>query len=147
MTKIDGAGMTNRFDPADRTSIEADSACHETGLKSLIRQADTASGSIRAIAHQTAGGSLPAPDVYELLGSLKGIGSTLPQVLQQLAQGLERSLVKYEVTEDEGLDPQDSVTAAKVHLILAARFVEQFGDELDRTQRAISGQGYRSERQ
>lgn len=46
---------------------------------------------IRAINYIIGTGSLLGPLVYQILGSLKGVGHLLPQALNQLAAGLGRS--------------------------------------------------------
>ena len=66
--------------------------------------ADEAYEAIRAINHRTMWARLPAPVVYSILGSLKGVGYLLPQALTQLASGLGRSLDEDLVSEDDDRD-------------------------------------------
>ncbi|WP_198414113.1 hypothetical protein [Cryobacterium adonitolivorans] len=110
-----------------------------------IQYADQANESIRDLTHATMlPAQLPAPLVYEVLGNLKGVGSRLPQALQQLAKGLGRSIDQYDVYEDDASDPVQSIATATDHLTRAAQLADQLGDELAKAQAAISRQGYRT---
>lgn len=108
-----------------------------------VQEANTAYDAVRAIAHLTRA-THPAPDVYGILGNLKNFGSFLPQISEQLAQGLVKSLEEYDVTEYEGKDPAASVALAGEHLARAAKLAQQMGEELAMAQNAIAGQGYRT---
>ncbi|MFF5794502.1 hypothetical protein ACFY5D_20865 [Paeniglutamicibacter sp. NPDC012692] len=108
-----------------------------------VQEADNACEALRAMAHLTRA-THPAPEVYRILGNLKNFGSFLPQISDQLAQGLTRSLQEYDVTEDEGKDPAASVALAGEHLARAAKLAAQMGEELAKAQNAIAGQGYRT---
>lgn len=117
----------------DRTSIELD--------------AQTAYEAIRSINHATifSGDGIPAPVVYRVLGFLQSAGGYgLAQALGQLARGLERSLATYDVCEDDGRDPVDSVAHAVNALTDAAELLQRVGPLLDDAQAAISRQGYRT---
>ena len=111
----------------------------------LVQLADAAQEAIRAINHLTLGSHTPAPVVYDALGNLKGIGTRLPQALTQLAAGLGRSLDAYDVYEDEGRDPVQSVATATDHRTRAAGLAVELGQELEKAQAAISGQGFRGD--
>nr|WP_176705794.1 hypothetical protein [Arthrobacter sp.]AXV46374.1 hypothetical protein pA40H2_p17 [Arthrobacter sp.] len=108
-----------------------------------VQEADTAYDALRALAHLTRA-THPAPDVYGILGNLKNLGSFLPQISEQLAQGLVKSLEEYDVYEYEGKDPAASVALAGEHLARAAKLAAQMGEELAQAQNAINGQGYRT---
>lgn len=108
-----------------------------------VQEADTAYDALRALAHLTRT-THPAPDVYQILGNLKNLGSFLPQISEQLAHGLVKSLEEYDVTEYEGKDPAASVALAGEHLARAAQLARQMGEELAKAQNAIAGQGYRT---
>lgn len=108
-----------------------------------VQEADNAYDALRAIAHLTRA-THPAPEVYRILGNLKNLGSFLPQISTQLAQGLVKSLEEYDVTEYEGKDPATSVALAGEHLARAAQLAAQMGEELAKAQNAIAGQGYRT---
>lgn len=108
-----------------------------------VQEADTAYDALRAMAHLTRA-THPAPEVYRILGNLKNFGNFLPQISEQLAQGLVKSLEEYDVTEYEGKDPAASVATAGEHLARAAELAEQLGEELAKAQEAIAGQGYRT---
>lgn len=115
-------------------------------IPSVVQRADDAYEAIRSINHETMWAKLPAPTVYSVLGNLKGVGHGLPQALGQLAQGLGRSLDEYDVYdvyEDDGRDPVQSVATATDHLRRAAELAAQLGVELEYAQTAISRHGYR----
>ena len=121
---------------SDRTSIELD--------------AQEAYEAIRSINHATifTGDGIPAPVVYRVLGfpqSAAGYG--MAQALGQLARGLERSLSTFDVYEDDGRDPADSVAHAVNALTDAADLLQHVGPLLDNAQAAISRQGYRTQGQ
>lgn len=113
-------------------------------IPDVARHASEARESIRAINHTTPA-VLPAPFVYDVLGELKGVGNMLPQALTQIAAGLGRSLDEFDMYEDDGSDPAQSVAIARGHLKRAAELASQFGDELEAAQSAISRQGYRGQ--
>jgi hypothetical protein len=110
---------------------------------SPIMFADDAYDAIRAINHSTIWAKLPAPVVYDILASLKGVGHLLPQALNQLASGLGRSLDEYVVYEDDDRDPVKSVAEAADHLTRVVELAAALGEELERAQCAIAHQGYR----
>lgn len=68
----------------------------------------------------------------------------MAQALGQLARGLERSLSTYDVCDDDGRDPVDSVTHAVNALSGAVELLNWVGPLLDQAQAAISRQGYRT---
>lgn len=113
----------------------------------VVTRAEGAYEAIRALNHLTSylPKGVPAPTVYEILGNLKGVGHMLPQTFNQLAAGLGKSLNAYEVYEDDGRDPVQSVAAATDHLTRAAQLAAQVGQELEQAQSTISRQGYRDE--
>ncbi|MDR6623635.1 hypothetical protein [Sinomonas atrocyanea] len=62
----------------------------------VVQEADAIYESVRTICHHSE--TQPAPTVYRVLGNLKGAaGPMLAQALNQLADGLVRSLDEYEV--------------------------------------------------
>ena len=99
------------------------------------------SESVRALNHLTRDQSVPAPEVYELLGDLALAANMLPQLMAQLAAGLAGSLEDYDVY-DSARDPQVSVSTAREHLEAAAVCAAHVGDALDRARAAIADQGY-----
>jgi hypothetical protein len=111
----------------------------------VVREADAIYESVRTINHLTIRDFVaPAPTVYGVLGNLKGAtGDMLAQALTQLAAGLERSLDEYDVYEDDGRNPSESVASAAGHMRAAAGLAEQIGKHLADAQNAIAGQGYR----
>jgi hypothetical protein len=109
-----------------------------------VQHAHAASDAIRELNHVTVGAKIPATLLYEVLGDLKNVGHRLPQALSQLAAGLGRSLDEYDVYEDTGADPVQSIAVATDHLTRAAQLAHELGVELDLAQGAISGQGFRN---
>jgi hypothetical protein len=102
--------------------------------------ADEAYEAIRAINHATMTTSYPAPAVYRVLGNLSSLG--LDQALRQLGEGLERSLTLYDVREDDGSDPADSVAGAVLLLTEARQHAVSMCRLLGLAQIVINGQGY-----
>lgn len=112
----------------------------------LAEYAEEVYQATRSMCHEPAG-ALPAPTLYEILGSLYAGAHALPQALDQMAYGLKRSLTEYEVTEyDEGKNPTESVLKATGHLSRAGELAAELGRELEAAQLAINGQGYSSRR-
>lgn len=109
----------------------------------VVGEADAVYEAVRTICHHSE--TYPAPTVYRVLGNLKGaVGPMLAQALEQLAVGLERSLTEFDVYEDDGRDPMESVAAAAQHMRAAATLADQIGNHLAEAQTAIAGQGYRA---
>ena len=100
--------------------------------------------SIRAINHLTSGPEpVPAPTLYRVLGDLKMVGHLLPQGLEQLSNGLERSLQELDVY-DRRSDPAESVAEAQYCLRAAMIAAARVGHWLEKAQTAIAEQGYRT---
>jgi hypothetical protein len=110
-----------------------------------LTDAETAYEAIRAINHATIwGGGIPAPTIYAVLGNLKtALGYGAKQTLNQLGERLVDSLYDFDVIEDDGRSPAESVAAAVDHMRMAARLAEQIGEHLSAAQSAIAGQGHR----
>lgn len=107
--------------------------------------ADQVYENVREIARRTNGPSIPAPQVYVLVGNLKSAGGyTVAEVYKNLAAGLVRSLSTHEVYDDRGADVQQSVETAVVALHEAAVKAHEVGVLLDVAQSAIASQGYRT---
>ena len=100
--------------------------------------------SIRAINHLTNTGlSIPAPVVYRVLGDLKMAVGALPQALEQMGDGLKRSLESptIEVTDSKG-DPRTSVAEARRRFAQATEHLQRARIALEQAQVAINSQGY-----
>lgn len=118
-----------------------------TDRTSIERDAEAAYEAIRSINHTTifTGDGIPAPVAYRVLSFLQsGGGYGLAQAIGQFACGLERSLSTFDVCEDDGRDPADSIAHAVNALTDAAALLQRVGPLLDAAQAAISRQGYRS---
>jgi len=113
----------------------------------IARNADFAYYSIRAIRHDTATPHpIPAPVVYEVLGSLKQLGYTLDQALGQIGTGLAASLDApglYEVYEADGSDPAESVAKARAALNIACSAADDLATAIEYAQGLLTWQGYR----
>jgi hypothetical protein len=107
-----------------------------------IHHSEKAFEAIRAVNHRTLGATIPAPIAYDILSNLTGLGRGLPQALTQLATGLQRSLQDYDVHNDIGTDPAETIRIAMTHLAGAAALADQLERELAHAQTAISIQGY-----
>lgn len=71
------------------------------------------------------------------------IGHALPQALEQMAAGLQRSLGAFAVYDD-ARDPAASVAQASNLLKAAAQAANRMGEVLEQAQSVIAQQGYRS---
>ncbi len=117
-----------------------------TDTHTIGEHADTAYEAVRAINHATITTVHPAPDVYDVLGSLNQVGHGLSQACTQLARSLVRSLDLYDVYEDNGADPALSVLTAEQHLARASALAHQLGTHLSHAQVAINRQGHHGRR-
>lgn len=108
----------------------------------IVREADEAYESVRAINHATIdANSIPAPVVYDFLGNIKtAAGHGISQALGQVAAGLLRSLDTRDVYGDNG-DPTDNAAAAAL-MHEGAGLATQIGTPLEEAQSRISRQGY-----
>jgi len=111
------------------------------------RNADLAYYAIRAINHDTITGQpIPAPVVYEVLGSLKQLGYALNRAVAQIGAGLAASLEApgvYEVYEADGSDPAESVTNARAALHIASSAADDLATAVEHAQGLLTWQGYR----
>ena len=107
--------------------------------------ADLANESIRAMNHITSspgsGGAIPAPTAYRVLGNLSALAEKLPQLFEQLRNGLAASLDVLDVY-DTKQDPRLSVLEAGEQLQAAALHAQRLADVLGKAQTAIAWQGY-----
>lgn len=112
--------------------------------KNLIEQATgDAYDAMRAACHAVQGQSISAPVAYEVLGGLQGAGGyVLAQVLQQLSQGLQRSLTDpgLIIGEDDGSNPAPAVNRARHLLDQGAALAVDLADVLSEAQAALSTQ-------
>jgi len=108
----------------------------------IVRLADDAHEAMRELAHLTLRGAVPAPVLYEVLGSLKRLGPGLNQALAQLGDALAQSPAAYRVYEDDGADPHASITACRAALTAATAHAAHLGDLLEAAQQRIARQGY-----
>lgn len=117
---------------------------HVSCADEVARLADSAAEAVRAINHATiAGPPLPAPGVYDVLGSLDRLGHGLAQATRQLAGRLTASAEAFDLYEDDGNDPVAQIGAASVALIEAADHARRLGLAVGAAQSAIARQGYR----
>ena len=110
----------------------------------VVEHAAAAAEAIRAIAHLTRGGPMPAPLVYEILGHLAEAAHALPQALDQITTVLGDSALTHDLTDAPGREPAFSIIEAGTHLRDAAHRAEKLADALDAARTAIADQGYRT---
>lgn len=88
-------------------------------------------------------GNCPAPIAYSILGNLKNSsGHMLEHVLDKLVDGLEQSLIDFDVY-DTKREAAVSVATAKLHLERAAGYSKLIAQNLEAAQTAINSQGWR----
>ena len=127
-------------------SLELDRVLDDLAA-ALCAHSEDAYKSLRRLNHLTvATPTVPAPVLYDALGSLKQLGPALRQALDQLATGLARSVGEYDVYEDDDSDPALSVTKARASLTAAADLAIVLGVLLEDAQTAINRQGHRGPR-
>lgn len=93
--------------------------------------------------HVTIGQTVPAPLVHGVLGNLRGAeGYLFAQVLQQLSDGLARSLTdpQVDVCQDDGSDPALAVGRARDLLEEAAGLAGHLSNLLSGAQEALGAQ-------
>lgn len=115
-----------------------------TAEEALAHHADTAYEAVRAINHLTIfGPAIPAPDLYQVLGTLAQLGHGLDQAIGQLSRGLQRSPEFYELYEaDSGHTPAETIDQAVQWLSSAAQHARDCGYNLSKAHTAIAGQGW-----
>lgn len=108
------------------------------------QEADNAYEAIRAFNHLTINRpSIPAPEVYSILGNLKlAAGYSLQQALGQIATGLSNSPRDYDVY-DNNRPPEESIDTAVGYLKAAQEHAGKIARLLEAAQTAINSQGYR----
>lgn len=117
---------------------------HHDRAEELTRLADAAAEAVRAINHATiTGPPMPAPEVYDVLGSLTRVGYGLEQATGQIGVRLSESAEMFELYQDDGNDPGEQLAAATSALAVAVDHAHYLGVLLDAAQSAIAGQGYR----
>jgi hypothetical protein len=109
----------------------------------VARLADTAAEAIRALNHATISGPpLPAPAVYDVLGSLRMLAHGLDQATRQLGERLAASGSAYDLYEADGRDPLESIASALADLVIGSGQARVLAAAVDAAQSAIAGQGY-----
>ena len=113
-------------------------------MTTLSELADEAYEAVRAMNHKAIGRQgLAAPVVYDVAGGLKATGYGMRQQLEQLADGLLRSLDEQDVGEDDSADPAPRAQAAAELLRTAAQHANVMAGALELAQQAISRQHVR----
>lgn len=96
---------------------------------------------VRVLNHATRGDGLVNPaDAYELLGQLKETAGGLPQLLGQIDEFLERSMMAGNLTTSSGSDvtPASAVARADSGLSAAQANANELYRSCDRAQQAIT---------
>lgn len=89
------------------------------------------------------GRAVPAPELYGILGNIKSAGGYyLGELLERLADGIERSVDEYEVYEDDGGDPVLRAALAASLIQGAAAHATRVAQCLEAAQSAIAAQGH-----
>jgi len=139
--------MITSTNPKHTQHVGDDSDPYRERHEEITRNADLAYYAIRAINHDTiTRRPIPAPVVYEVLGSLKQLGCALDQALGQISTGLAASLEApglYEIYEAEGGDPADSVAKARAALNIACSAADDLATAIEYAQGLLTWQGYR----
>jgi len=108
----------------------------------IVQLADDAYQAIRMLNHRTVRGAIPAPVLYDVLGSLKLLGPALEQAIRQFGDGLQDSLSEYDVYDDDD-DPAVNVALCRDILAGAAHYARLLAESLEASQSTIAHQGYR----
>ncbi len=107
----------------------------------VVVAADEVFEAMHTMCHVTTGQTVPAPVVHAVLGNLAGAeGYLFAQVLQQLSDGLARSLVdpQVDVSQDDGSDPAVAVGRARDLLEEAAGLAGHLAGLLSDAHEALS---------
>lgn len=105
----------------------------------LVGLAEQAAEAIQGLNHRTRR-TIPAPWAYEVLGRLTQIAHGLPQLFDQLGDGLHRSLDEYDVY-DHARAPAVSVELVCAALDDATTHAARLGELLEEAHAAIADQG------
>lgn len=101
---------------------------------------------VRVLNHATQKDGLRDPaDAYELLSYLKGAVGSLPQLLQQTHEFLDRSAEAGKVYDTHGRRPAEVVADAHNPLASARMELDDLYRSLDRAQQAIANLAARQE--
>lgn len=93
------------------------------------------------------GRSVPAPELYGILGNLKFAGGYyLAELLGRLADGIEKSIDEYDVYEVGGGNPASRAALAASLMEGAATHAAKIGEYLEAAHSAIAGQGHNGRR-
>jgi hypothetical protein len=88
--------------------------------------------------------NVTAPTVYSLLGNLKlSSGHYLRDMLNDMADGLSRSLIDFDNYADDKSNPADAVKKANEHIKNAAYLAGQLAIQLEAAQTAVNKIGYK----
>lgn len=139
--EIENIVYTSRLDSTtdERTLVRS---WDEETNESIDGWADVAHEAVRAMNHITnSAAAVPAPVAYSVLGNVAGLAQMLPQLFEQLANGLQHSLDVFDVYDRKG-DPRLSVIAAGEQLQAARLHAQRMAECLEAAQIAINSQGY-----
>lgn len=109
----------------------------------VVVAADGAFEATHTMCHVTIGQTVSGPVVHAVLGNLAGAeGYLFAQLLQQLSDGLRRSLVdpQVDVSQDDGSDPAVAVGRAREVLEEAAGLAGRLGTLLNQAREALGSQ-------
>lgn len=127
---------------SDSTQLEQAEDLH----RRLANQVSTAYQAVQTIEATTRNFGqvpLPAPMVYDLLADLKSIGYVLGHALTRIAADLNASHRAYDLFNDDGTDPTDTLDNAADLFAAATVHAHGIGRALEDAQAELSTQGYR----
>ncbi|MEV4267787.1 hypothetical protein [Kribbella sp. NPDC049584] len=107
----------------------------------MIKSADVAYEAIRFLNHATIAATVPAPVAYALLGSLSQMQDAVAKLAGQIATGLDRSLLDFDVYDD-ARDPAESVAMAADALERTSGHARAAAERVSAAQAAIALQGF-----
>jgi len=114
---------------------------HETG-RDTVRHSSSANRAVRSIVSLTTDKVMLAGEAVDLLGHLAALNGRLPQALDQVSQGLGRSLDDYQVFERDGEVSAVRTAAARRHLAHASELAELLGLALADARSELLQQAY-----
>ncbi|TDW18587.1 hypothetical protein [Kribbella kalugense] len=115
-------------------------------MDAMIKSADDAYGAIRSLNDATITATVPAPVAYALLGSLSQLQDAVAQFAGQIATGLDRSLLDFDVYDD-ARDPAESVAMAAAALEEAKTYAAVVAERVSTAQSAIAWQGFQLDKE
>lgn len=112
----------------------------------MLKSANDAYVAVESLNHATVNAVIPAPVAYGLLGSLSRLQDAVGELVAQVATGLGRSLLAYDVYDD-AREPGESIRLAEASLLRAAIHARSAAERASAAQAAIAWQGFRLDKE